>query len=48
MVSVDTLGEKARRFKASSRFEFLHTDIPRSVITFVRLKEGDLLIDWDL
>jgi hypothetical protein len=48
MGSVDTLGEKARRVKASSRFEFLHTGVPRSIVTFMRLKEDDLLIDWDL
>jgi hypothetical protein len=48
MVSVDTLGEKARRVKASSRFEFLHTGVPRSIFTFMRLKEDDLPIDWNL
>ena len=48
MVSVDTLGEKARRVKASSRFEFLHTGVPRSIVTFMRLKEDDLPIDWNL
>jgi hypothetical protein len=48
MVSVDTLGEKARRVKASSRFEFLHTGVPRSIVTFMRLKGDDLLIGWDL
>jgi len=47
MSSVDTLGEKARRVKASRRFGFLHTGIPRSIVTFMRLKEDDL-IDWDL
>jgi hypothetical protein len=41
------LGEQTRLVKASSKFESLRATVPRSVVTFMKLKEGDW-IDWDL
>ena len=47
MSSANTLGEQTRLVKASSRFESLRATVPKSVVTFMKLKEGDF-IDWDL
>jgi hypothetical protein len=47
MSSADNLGELTRRVKASSKYESLRASVPRSVVTFMKLKEGDF-IDWDL
>lgn len=47
MSSADNLGEQTRLVKASSKYESLRATVPRSVVTFMKLKEGDF-IDWDL
>ena len=47
MSSTDALGEQTRLVKASSKFESLRATVPRSIVTFMKLKEGDF-IDWDL
>ena len=47
MSSPDILGEQTRLVKASSKFESLRATVPRSIVTFMKLKEGDF-IDWDL
>ena len=47
MSSANTLGEQTRLVKASSKFESLRATVPKSVVTFMKLKEGDT-IDWDL
>jgi hypothetical protein len=47
MSSGVTLGEKTRLVKASSKFESLRATVPKSIVTFMKLKEGDF-IDWDL
>ncbi|MGI8832962.1 MAG: AbrB/MazE/SpoVT family DNA-binding domain-containing protein [Nitrososphaeraceae archaeon] len=41
------VGEQTTLTKASSKVESLRTTVPRSVVTFMKLKEGDKL-DWDL